>query len=76
MIIDAQFMIVLDSDIARGDFEDVEIELFDNCGGSELIASLTGMRIIGKVFAFLPEFGVVNSRFRATHGLRVRYLTI
>jgi len=27
MIIDAQFMIVLDSDIARGDFEDVEIEL-------------------------------------------------
>lgn len=45
---------------------------FDNCGGSELIASLTGMCIIGKVFAFLPEFGVVNSCFRATHWDRVR----
>lgn len=67
MIIDAQFMIVLDRYITGRDFEYVKIELLDNCGCSEPVTSLTGMGIICKILAFLSEFGVVNSRFGATH---------
>lgn len=39
----------------------------DNCGCSEPVTSLTGMGIICEILTFLSEFGVVNSRFGATH---------
>ena len=75
MIIDAQFMIVLDRYITGRDFEYVKIELLclkiniylDNCGCSESVTSLTGMSIICEILTFLSKFGVINSRFGATH---------
>ncbi len=74
MIVDAKFVVMFNCDIARGDLEDIEIQLlnlkgnyFDDCRRSELVTTLAGMSVICKVLAFLTQLWIVGCGFWSSH---------